>query len=35
MLRRIVGALKINIASLFDETIRQGSGQVQLPTQAN
>jgi hypothetical protein len=28
-------ALKINSASLFGETIRQGSEQVQLPSQAN
>ena len=27
MLRRIVGALKINIASLFNETIREGTEQ--------
>lgn len=30
MLRRMVGALKINIASLFDETTREGTEQVQL-----
>ena len=30
MLRRIVGALKINIASLFDGPVQEGSEQVQI-----